>query len=344
MSLESLKLSSLKSILIVKPSSLGDIVHTLPVLAILREKAPDARIEWVVNTVWAPLLRNHPLLDGLIEFPREQFRGLAGMAGLVKWASSQGDRKPDLALDVQGLLRSAIIGRGCKPKLFVGYSDAREGANFFHDEVIDVSDKRSPHAVERYLTFFTQLGIELPSQIAFPLPEGDLPEFFTSLPNQFILLHPFSRGKGKSLTTNQVEMLADRWGDQPVILAGKADIPPLKLPDSWISVLNKTTLAELIWLLRRAAWVVSVDSGPMHLAAAANPNLVSIHTWSDPLKVGPYLDQAYVWKSGKVTSMSEYRANHEPGETDDKEFPDSGIEGLAEFVIDRLSAKAQNHD
>ncbi len=336
MSLDSLQLSSLKSILIVKPSSLGDIVHTLPVLAILRQHAPDARIEWVVNTVWAPLLRNHPLLDGLVEFPRDQFRGLAGMVGLAKWTKSQKDRRPDLALDVQGLLRSAMIGRGSKPDLFVGYSDAREGANLLHDAVIDVANKRSPHAVERYLTFFTQLGIELPEAIEFPLPDGDLPEFFPNLPSRFILLHPFSRGRGKSLSANQVEMLAERWKDEPVILAGKADVPPLNLPESWINVLNKTTLAELIWLLRRASMVVSVDSGPMHLAAAANPKLVSIHTWSDPLKVGPYLDQAHVWKSGRISTMGEYRASHEPGETEDTEFPDSGIDGLAEFVLSQV--------
>ncbi|MEM1296810.1 MAG: glycosyltransferase family 9 protein [Verrucomicrobiota bacterium] len=335
MSLDTLQLSSLKSILIVKPSSLGDIVHTLPVLAILRQHAPKARIEWVANTVWAPLLRNHPLLDGLVEFPRDQFRGLAGMVAMAKWAHGQGDRKPELALDVQGLLRSAMIGRGSKPGILVGYSDAREGANLLHDAVVDVSAKRSPHAVERYLTFFTQLGIEIPAQIEFPLPEGDLPEYFPNLPNRFILLHPFSRGRGKSLTAKQVEMLADRWQDAPVILAGKADVPPLALPESWINVLNKTTLAELIWLLRRASWVVSVDSGPMHLAAAANPNLVSIHTWSDPLKVGPYLDQAYVWKSGQITTMGDYRATHEPGETEETEFPDSGIEGLSEFVLEQ---------
>ncbi len=333
MSLDSLSLGSLRSIIIVKPSSLGDVVHTLPVLALLRKHAPQAKIEWIVNSVWAPLLRNHLLLDGLIEFPRQQFHGVSGAFGLLRWAREQGNRRPDLALDVQGLLRSAVIARGCRPRLLVGYSDAREGAGFLHHAHVDVSAKRSPHAVDRYLTFFSQLGLELPENIEFPLSEGEPPEVAANLPDRFILLHPFSRGQGKSLTATQVEELARRWEGLPVLLVGKADVPDLNLPDSCIDLLNRTSLGELIWLLRRATWTVSVDSGPMHLAAAASPNLLSLHTWSDPLKVGPYCEHAHVWKAGSIRTMAEYRAAPEPETAGGKDgFPDEAIASVADFV------------
>ncbi len=337
MQLDSLQLGSLKSILIVKPSSLGDIVHTLPVLALLRRYAPRARIDWLVNHAWAPILVGHPLLDGLIEFPRNQFRGLPGMLRLAGWARRLGGHRPELALDVQGLLRSAILGRGCKPRKFVGYSDAREGAHWFYDAAADVAQKRSPHAVDRYLSFFTNLGLELPETAEFPLPEGDRPAGADELPGRFVLLHPFSRGQGKSLGFGQVEALCERWGEVPVILAGKADTPELRLPENCVNLLNRTTLAELIWLLRRASWVVSVDSGPMHLAAAVTPNLVSLHTWTDPLKVGPYRHDAWVWKSGEITAMAEYRASRASiGETRDRGFPDDGLEALGNFVLGRF--------
>ena len=337
MALDSLQLGSLKSILIIKPSSLGDIAHTLPVLALLRRHAPRARIDWLVNHAWAPVLEGHPLLDGLIEFPRNLFRGLPGMLRLAGWARGLGNHRPELALDVQGLFRSAILGRGCRPGLFVGYSDAREGAGCFYDAAVDANQKRSPHAVDRYLTFFTHLGLELPETVDFPLPEGDRPEGADELPGRFVLLHPFSRGKGKSLDFGQVEALCRNWRETPVILAGKAETPELRLPENCVNLLNRTTLSELIWLLRRASWVVSVDSGPMHLAAAVTPNLLSIHTWSDPLKVGPYRDDAWIWKSGKIATTGDYRASQQGfGETRERAFPDEGLEPVANFVLERL--------
>ena len=78
--------------------------------------------------------------------------------------------------------------------------------------------------------------------------------------------------------------------------------------ESWGKVenlLNRTTLLELIWLIRRAQWVVSVDSGPMHMAAALTANLLSIHTWSDPRLVGPYQAEAWVWKGGELFQMKD---------------------------------------
>jgi ADP-heptose:LPS heptosyltransferase len=85
--------------------------------------------------------------------------------------------------------------------------------------------------------------------------------------------------------------------DSPVVLVGRCDQSLPELPWNTINLLNKTSLTELLWLLRRAAFVVSVDSGPMHLAAAVTDRLLAIHTWSDPCKVGPYRPGAHVWKA-----------------------------------------------
>lgn len=326
-------LAALESILIVKPSSLGDIVHTLPVLSLLRKLAPDAKIEWLVNSVWAPLLRDHPLLDGLVEYPRQRFRGPAAPFRFVSWARNQRDRRPDLALDVQGLFRSAIATRACKPKRIIGYSDARECANFFHHEVVDVDLKRSPHAVDRYLTFFQAAGVEIPENPDFPLPEGKPIE--RDLPDEFVLLHPFARGKDKSLSNSQVSQFCRAMGDRPVVIVGKSDEQLPDLPPNAVDLLNQTSLAQLIRILRLASFVVSVDSGPMHLAAAVTGRLLSIHTWSDPLKVGPYRPEARVWKSNRIRSMREYRENG-PEVTESVSFPDSALDPLADFVRQQL--------
>ncbi|MEM7013607.1 MAG: glycosyltransferase family 9 protein [Verrucomicrobiota bacterium] len=321
---------ALESILIVKPSSLGDIVHTLPLLSILRQAAPQAKIDWLVNAVWSPLLEGQQLLDGLVEYPRQEFRGAGGPIRFGRWARKQRERRPDLALDVQGLLRSAVAARACKSRRIVGYSDAREGANLLHHDVVDVSLKRSPHAVDRYLTFCQATGLEIPDSLDFQLPAGDSVD--CDLPESFILLHPFSRGKGKSLTNSQVQALVAAWGDRPVVVVGKADGAGLQLPDNALNLLNQTTIAQLIWLLRQASFVVSVDSGPMHLAAAATGNLLSIHTWTDPLKVGPYRPEAWVWNGGEIHQMSEHREDPQLRNSDVESFEDNAIQPLADFV------------
>ena len=73
--------------------------------------------------------------------------------------------------------------------------------------------------------------------------------------------------------------------------------------DHCISLLNQTTLSQLIWLMRRASFVVSVDSGPAHLAAALGRPMLAIHAWSDPRKVGPHRPDAWVWKNGTLTQV-----------------------------------------
>ncbi len=325
-----LDLSSLESIVIVKPSSLGDIVHTLPLLSLLRQHAPQARIEWVVNSVWKPILEDHPLLDGLIEFPRQKFRGLGGLGAVVKWAREQRFSRPDLVLDVQGLFRSGLICWALNPRLSVGYSDARENANRFHHQQVNVDQKRSPHAVDRYLTFFQDLGLSLPDEVEFPLPEGTPFAGSPGLPEgDFVVLHPFSRGTGKSLTPIQVRDLVEKCAEIPMVIVGRGEEIDQPLAGNAVDLLNRTSLSELMWILRRAKFVVSVDSGPMHLASAVNPHLLSIHTWSDPQKVGPYRKEAWVWKSGEICQVRDYQEKEaEPEPT----FPDSAIASVAAFL------------
>ena len=331
-------LSALRSILIVKPSSLGDVVHTLPLLDLLRQSAPEAEIRWLIHPAWAPLLHGHPLLTELIEYPRDRFRGLAAPLRFRRWAREQRGLRPDLAIDVQGLLRSAVAARAFRPSRLIGYSDAREGANWFHDEVIDSELKRSPHAIDRYLTFFQAAGVPLPEPIQSPLPDGEPVDL--ELPDDFVLLHPFSRGKGKSLDADQVAQLIRSWSPHPVVLAGRAEEDgSIAEAPNLINLLNKTSLPQLVWLLRRAGFVVSVDSGPMHLAAAITDRLLSVHTWSDPLKVGPYCPAAWVLKSGAIRSVQEFREGFRP-ERESTEISGDDVERVAEFVATQLRARS----
>ena len=292
---------SYKSILILKPSSLGDIVHTLPAAAAIRAAHPEAKLTWVINPEWAPLLRGNPHIDHVHIFPRSDFRGLGASASLLGFIRKTRSLRPDAAVDFQGLLRSALIGKvSAAPHLF-GLSDAREGARWFYNHVAAV--KEGTHSVKRYLKLAELLGASVPSPLHFPLPTGDAIPCFDQHP-PFVLLHPFARGRRKSLSDLAIEQFCEELAPTRVIVVGKVK-HTFRSPKNCVNLVNETTLLQLIRLVRMAHFVVSVDSGPMHIAAAVTDRLISIHTWSDPRRVGPYNPNAWIWKNGQLMRVSE---------------------------------------
>jgi ADP-heptose:LPS heptosyltransferase len=251
-----------------------------------------------------PLLEGNPHVDEVVEFPRRRFRGAGGLLRVAPWAKELRERmRADLVLDFQGLLRSALIGKLCRADggRIVGLSDAREGARHFYDETVDVSGKT--HAVDRYLALVAALGIDVAARLDWPLPAGTPPAGF-AISGPFVVFHPFSRGEGKSLSAAQVAEFCRALAPVRVVLAGRTEVAVSPAPNA-VDLLNRTSLSELIWLLRQAAFTVSVDSGPMHIAAALGPRLLSLHTWSDPAKVGPYRPEAWVWKDQALFQMGD---------------------------------------
>lgn len=303
-------LEAFQAVTIVKPSSLGDIVHALPAVAVLREAMPQAKFRWLANTEWMPLLEGNPLVDEGVAFPRKSFRGAGGLVRAWRWLKewrSAGRERPELLVDFQGLLRSGITSWRRGADWVMGLSDAREGAGFFHEEVVVVD--AGAHAVERYLAVPRALGLTVPErgEIQFPLAAGQKPRGWSEVNEQAVVVHPYSRGEGKSLSPEALRALIQGLAPLPVILVGMADEVEANRvwPGQVTNWVNKTSLAELLWCLRAARWVVSVDSGPMHMAAAVNPNTLGLHTWTDPRKVGPYPMGAWVWKAGRLCRRSE---------------------------------------
>ncbi len=310
-------------ILVLKPSSLGDIVHTLPAVHRIRLAHPGARIDWVVKPEWRPLLDGNPDLHHLLEFPRNTRHGAFGPLRFWKWTSHLASPPPDLVLDFQGLLRTGVMARRSGGKRLLGLSDAREGAHLFYHETADVS--RIPHAVDRYLALASLAGAP-EGPLEFPLPAGTPPAMHLPDP-PFVVLHPFSRGDGKSLTPGEILRLCAALVPMPVVIVGRGHFAEKPPSGNVTDLSNRTTLPELIAVLRRAVFTVSVDSGPMHLAAALGPRVLSIHTWSDPGKVGPYPPGALVWKSGYLGPRSGWDGRSGP------ERPDAGeLDRIAQAV------------
>jgi heptosyltransferase-1 len=327
-------LSKLRRVLIVKPSSLGDIVHTLPALHDLKTTFPRLEIKWLANTEWLPLLEGHPQLNGTLEFPRGELGGVKRLWPAMRWMLDlHRQYQPDVTLDFQGLFRSGLISWFSHSRKRLGLTDAREGARYFHNFHVVVDP--SSHAVDRYRCMGAALGTDTSLPAVFNLPRGN--SLARSLPPNYVAFHPFSRGEGKSLTVSQVSDFCQRV-ERPVVLLGRLDPlerAQLRLPDSTLDLLNQTTIPELITCLRRAAATISVDSGPMHLATALNPEgTLAIHTWSDPRKVGPYSPNSWVLKGGQIHECARLTADiceNSQG------FSDSEVDQLITWAHQRVS-------
>jgi len=289
------------SILIIKPSSLGDIVHTLPAVALIRDTYPKAKITWVINPEFTPLLRGNSDVDHVHVFPRGEFRGLGVPTRLGPWLKQTRKIRPDLALDFQGLLRSALIAKASGAKEIYGMSDGREGSRLFYHRSAKVN--RNEHAVERYLKLAECVGAKIGDALRCPIPTGDpLPRFDEYPP--FILLHPFARGDGKSLSNNVIYEICRAFAPTRVVIVGRSQ-RKVDVAENCVELTNQTSLLQLIRLIRVARFVVSVDSGPMHIAAAVNDRLLSIHTWTNPRRVGPYNSGAWIWKHGEIARVAD---------------------------------------
>ncbi len=327
-------MSAPSSVLLIKPGSLGDIVHALPSVTYLRRAWPEVRISWIVDRRWRELLEGVPGLDRLVEFPREHFRGPGGWARSVRWFRSLRCLRPDLALDLQGLMRSALMARASRAPICFGGSDAREGAFWLYNGHAKVDPHA--HAVDRYRAILQGAGIDTQSAPVFPLGPGTLPDL--DLPAQFLLLHPFARGHGKSWDSATLRRFCSAWQERggaacPIVLVGHGQTPS-DLPEGVINLLGQTSLGQFIGLARKAQWVVSVDSGPAHIAAALHDRVLVIHTWSDPRRVGPYNEQAWIWQGGNIR-----RQNLNPCSSlsSSQPFNPHAATALADWLAEQLS-------
>ncbi|MEP7071783.1 MAG: glycosyltransferase family 9 protein [Verrucomicrobiota bacterium] len=320
-------------ILIIKPSSLGDIVHALPAVAAVRQAQPRARITWLINSEWTPILRGNPDIDHVHVFPRSRFRGLGGARYLLPWLVSTRRLRPDVALDFQGLLRSALMAKASGARKIFGLSDAREGSRYFYDVRAQVEPHQ--HAVDRYLRLAETFGAPATAPLRFPLPSGDPLPRFEPFPG-YVVLHPFARGRRKSLSRHIISEFCRQLQPHRVVVIGKSH-KKISPPENCVNLTNQTSLLQMIWLLRHAAFVISVDSGPMHIAAAVSPQLVSIHTWSDPRRVGPYNPNAQVWRAGELTCFANLERDRPLGKG--RPFRRQDVAPIAALAIETMNAQ-----
>jgi lipopolysaccharide heptosyltransferase I len=285
-------------ILIIKPSSLGDVIHSLPFLKALREKFQDAYIEWVISKNLKELLEGNSLINELIVFDKDSWKRIGNLPetfketiGLIKRLKS---KRYDMVIDLQGLLRSGLMAFFSPSPLRIGFKHAREGSGLFYNRRISVND--SLHAVDKYLEIARSLGART-DRVEFPLflKDVDREKIKNKIGNlsEYVVIVPSARWESKRWPPENFGMLIERLPVPCVIIGNYSDTQTVQhvinsSNGKGINLCGRTSLREVAALIADAKTVISNDSGPMHLGVALRRPVVTLFGPTDPSKTGPY--------------------------------------------------------
>jgi len=301
-------------ILIVKLSSIGDVVHTLPAAALLRRSLPDAHIAWVVERRAGAILKDSPVLDDLIEIDTRAWR-----KHMLSSATLDEIRSPlvhlrgsiDIAIDFQGLLKSGLVAKasGAPQRIGFGTDELREKASrFFLTDQVDTSDHK--HVIAKNLALArraiagaaTDINVDdSESHYDFPIKvsrddEQYVEQVISERGSRFAIINPGGGWPTKLWPAQEYGRLAD-WlhGEHGLISfitygPGEEALAQTVASSSRSAVARPfaSTLKQFVALARRAELFVGGDTGPLHLAAASGAPIVGIYGPTSPERNGPF--------------------------------------------------------
>jgi lipopolysaccharide heptosyltransferase II len=287
-----------RHILFIKPSSLGDIVHAMPTCAAIRRAYPKARLTWLVKREWAGLVER---IDGVDRvWPVEStLKGWLSQVPLLR------AERFDLVVDLQGLFRSAAIGWLSGSPLLVGFANGREGSPWLYSRRVPVPQLEM-HAVDRYLLVAKAVGAvgSGAPEFRFRIPQADHDEVDRLLSRSgvtpgtsWVAMNVSARWPTKRWPAASFAEVADRLqqeGCGAVVMIGgpdeRADVAAVSgmMKTPAIDLAGSTTVGLLPALLSKASLLITNDSGPMHIAAAAGTPVVALFGPTSAVLTGPY--------------------------------------------------------
>lgn len=299
-------------ILIVKLSSLGDVIHTLPAGQRLRAALPDAHLGWAVERAHAGVLDRQPWLDETIIWER------AARGGFFDFVRRLRVERWDVAIDFQGLLRSAAISRLSGARRVFGFSPSKEGAHWLYHRRVPLATMER-HAVDRSLDLvrnvIEQLGAATAANSApvrpFPLAPSKSDQLAV---DDWLRQHRFHAGERLILLNAHCRKDANRWPVERftalasglldagfrvalvggAVASGVCDAIAAPFGERIWRADGRLGLLASAELIRRADAFVTGDTGPMHIAAAMETPIIALFGPANPVRTGPYSDGAQV--------------------------------------------------
>jgi heptosyltransferase I len=304
--------------LILRMGALGDIIHTLPAVAALSETFPQARMDWLVDRKWAPLLEGNPDLSAVIKIDRGSWHAVVATIRRLRVV------KYTVALDFQSLYRSAILAwlSGAPRRIGFDFSYARErGASLFYTEKVM---PRRKHKVEHNIELVESLGVRV-NAFRFPLTvsaaaqeQVDRVLSANSIRDYFVLSPGGGWGSKCWPAERYGELhreLARKYGLRGVISfsAGERELAETvrRAAGDPSPLVELFDLAQLMALLLRAKILIAADTGPLHLASALGTPVVGLYGPTDPLRNGPYSPKDIVVRNATAGETT-YRRGKSP--------------------------------
>jgi len=284
------EMAAIKSLLVVKPSSLGDIVHALQVLQGVAAALPECRITWVARDRFAPLVEAAPFVHEVIPFRRKE-----GLRGIHEVLAALRGRRFDMVWDMQGLFRSALMASAPRSLHRWGRRDNREAAWLFYGEKVALPPGNGPHhAIPVLQEFPKMLGLD--GAVTFPLAIRNearfgWENFFEGAATERFVIFTDSRGAGKEwrgfdrLTRLIWENIP---GSRIAWCAGAPTSPSGEIPEGRFLNLTGCPIDEMISLVLQPSVFIGNDSGPMHLSAAVGNRVLAIFGPTAPERFGPW--------------------------------------------------------
>lgn len=337
-------------LLIIRLSAIGDVIHTLPIAAAIKKMAPDSQVSWVVQPAAASLLQNNPAVDRVIIFPDKKVLSQAlsltpkrsAIDELATFRRELNSQKYDVAIDAQGLFKSAILTYLSGAKVRIGFRNTREFADFFLTDAVDVGDYFDPkpsvvdmnmRLADRVRQVFKLAEPSPEHHPRFTLPEppaeavANVQKWLAAIPGvkangsgtniyidiasskknaKLAVLMPGTTWTSKIWPVEYWCQLATRLATEHqygiVLVGGPGEFATsLEVEESLIklgnpAILNltgRTSLLELVALFSHTDLVIGGDTGPLHIAAAAQaPHVVGIFGSTPRGRNGPYGDNA----------------------------------------------------
>jgi len=321
-----------RAIALVKLSSLGDVIHALPAAEALAAAFPRTRLAWLVERRESALLRNHPAVDDVIDVDTRAWRSartpaqlLAVVRGIRALRRTLLASRFDVAIDMQGLVKSGAVARATGAPLRIGFAAgwSRERLNALFTTRRVAPPPQARHVVDQYLSLLEPLGIAVPpGRARFRLPtraaaESRIDDFFVGVGlksrQRLVVLNPGAGRGDKRWPVARFRALAERLchehGAQVLVLWGPREgeaaraIAEISAPRPALA--PPTDLDELAAVARRASVMVAGDTGPLHLAAAVGTACVGLYGPTSSVRNGPYGAGHHVVAApdGKMTSI-----------------------------------------
>ncbi len=295
-------------ILIIRPSALGDVCRTAPILAALRKTYPSARIDWMVRDTYIDAIKPHPALDNVIPFNRKAL-GAQTRKGNFKdlraWLRTLKATNYDTVLDCQGLFRSGFFAWSTRAKHRFGFKDASELSWIFHNHRIDAPV--TIHTVDRMLELAKAAGADITNpDVTLYADDEQRSQVVIEYPEPYAVLAPTSAWPAKCWPIERFTQLAKKLADHPslgrvIIVGGPGErlhcAPLLELAERHPRITDRvgsTSIAHLMAIIERAKLVVANDSAPLHMAVGFKRPLVALLGPTDPVRACPYNRQADV--------------------------------------------------